>query len=99
VANAASGEDPDARRVFHDALPTEMIYVLTLMVVASRSTIIETVSRKQFETAVAHLEARHRICARSSKTDNSWSGQMAARQWSPGCWPPPVGRQPVRRHC
>ena len=67
-----------------------MIYVVTLMVVVSRSTIIETVSRMQFETAVAHLEARHRICARSSKTDNSWSGQMAARQWSPGSWPPPT---------
>jgi hypothetical protein len=49
------------RRVIRKASPTEMIYIATETIVVSRSRVIGAVIRTQFETAVAHLEARYGI--------------------------------------
>ncbi len=49
------------RRIFRKASPTELIYIATGNSVVSRSTIAGAVSRAQFETAVAFLEARYGI--------------------------------------
>ncbi len=49
------------RRIYRQASPTEMIYIATSTIVVSRSTIAGAVSREQFDTAVAHLEARYGI--------------------------------------
>jgi hypothetical protein len=48
-------------RVFREASPTELVYISTGTTVVSRSSIAGAVSRKQFETAVARLEASHDI--------------------------------------
>ncbi|QIO98554.1 phthiocerol/phthiodiolone dimycocerosyl transferase family protein [Bradyrhizobium symbiodeficiens] len=50
-----------AKRVYREASPTELIYIATKLIVVSRSSIAGTISREQFETAVAHLEARYGI--------------------------------------
>ncbi len=50
-----------AGRIFRRASPTELIYVATHTIVVSRSTIAGAVSREQFDTAVALLEARYGI--------------------------------------
>lgn len=51
----------DARRVYREASPTELIYIATKLIVVSRSSIAGSVSREQFDTAVSHLEARYGI--------------------------------------
>jgi hypothetical protein len=48
-------------RVFRDASPTELVYISTGTTVVSRSSIAGTVSRRQFEAAVARLEASYEI--------------------------------------
>jgi hypothetical protein len=48
-------------RVFREASPTELVYISTGTTVVSRSSIAGAVSRKQFETAVARLEASYDI--------------------------------------
>jgi hypothetical protein len=63
------------RQHFRKASPTEMIYIATDTIVVSRSRITGAVSRRQFETAVAHLEARYGIL-RSVVED----GQFVARR-------------------
>lgn len=52
---------PTSRQVYRQASPTEMIYITTGLIVVSRSSIAGTVSRDQFDKAVAYLEARYRI--------------------------------------
>jgi phthiocerol/phthiodiolone dimycocerosyl transferase-like enzyme len=49
------------RRRYRRASPTELIYIATGTIVVSRSSIAGAVSREQFDTAVAHLEARYGI--------------------------------------
>ncbi len=49
------------RTIYRDASPTERIYVATQTIVVSRSGIVGKVDREQFESAVAHLEARYGI--------------------------------------
>jgi hypothetical protein len=48
-------------RVFREASPTELVYISTGTTVVSRSSIAGAVSRKQFEAAVARLEASYDI--------------------------------------
>lgn len=64
--NDLSDATPDGRgladrRVYREASPTELIYIVTRMIVVSRSSISGTIGRAQFEAAVAHLEARYGI--------------------------------------
>jgi hypothetical protein len=49
------------RRIYRQTSPTETIYIETGTVVVSRSRIAGTVSRAQFELAVAFLEARYGV--------------------------------------
>jgi hypothetical protein len=56
-----SGETWTTRRTWRKASPTEMAYITTHMLVVSRSTIAGTVSRAEFERAVACLEERYSI--------------------------------------
>lgn len=57
----SEGQLKDARRVYREASPTELIYIATKLIVVSRSSIAGSVSREQFDTAVSHLEARYGI--------------------------------------
>ena len=57
----SSGQSGNRRRTYREASPTELIYIATRMIVVSRSSIAGSVSREQFEAAVAHLEARYGI--------------------------------------
>jgi hypothetical protein len=58
---ASQGQLHAMRRIYRGASPTEMIYIETGTVVVSRSHIAGTVSRAQFELAVAFLEARYGV--------------------------------------
>jgi len=66
------------RRVFREASPTEAIYIATDTIVVSRSTIAGTVSRRQFEQAVAALEARYAIL-RAVVEDGRFVERVGAR--------------------
>jgi phthiocerol/phthiodiolone dimycocerosyl transferase-like enzyme len=57
----SEGQIKGARRIYREATPTELIYIATKLIVVSRSSIDGAVSRKQFDTAVGHLEARYGI--------------------------------------
>lgn len=61
LSESIQGRLRAAGRVYREASPTEMIYIATRMIVVSRSSIAGTVSREQFEAAVARLEARYGI--------------------------------------
>lgn len=61
IERMSQGQLPGARRIYRQASPTEMIYVETDMIVVSRSSIVGAISKEQFDTAVAHLEARYGI--------------------------------------
>lgn len=50
-----------ARRIYREASPTEMTYIRTGLLVVSRSSIAGSISREQFDTAIACLEARYGI--------------------------------------
>ncbi|OUL79615.1 phthiocerol/phthiodiolone dimycocerosyl transferase family protein [Paraburkholderia hospita] len=50
-----------ARRIYRQASPTELTYIETGTNVVSRSSIAGTVTRDQFDTAVAYLESRYGI--------------------------------------
>lgn len=77
------GEPPQRYR---EASPTELIYIATRMIVVSRSSIAGTVSRTQFEAAVAHLEARYGIL-RAVVMDGHFVARMddrtAVESWLP----------------
>lgn len=55
------GQPGTRRRTYREASPTELIYIATRMIVVSRTSIAGLVGREQFETAIAHLEARYGI--------------------------------------
>jgi hypothetical protein len=57
----SQGQFHSPTRIYRPASPTEMTYLATGTVVVSRSRIAGTVSRAQFETAIAYLEARYGI--------------------------------------
>jgi hypothetical protein len=62
ICEPPSNDPPCAtRRLWRKASPTEMAYIATRMLVVSRSVIEGTVTRAQFERAVAGLEARYGI--------------------------------------
>lgn len=75
-----------AQRSFRAASPTEAIYIATGTIVVSRSRIAGAVSRAQFETAVAHLEARYSIL-RAAVEDGQFVERMdersAVEAWLP----------------
>lgn len=82
----SQGQLRAAGRVYREASPTEMIYIATRMIVVSRSSIAGTVSREQFEAAVAQLEARYGIL-RSVVEDGYFvertDGRSAVEAWLP----------------
>ena len=49
------------KRTYREASATEKIYIATSTIVVSRSSLVGTVSREQFEQAVSYLEARYGI--------------------------------------
>lgn len=88
---SSNGAVSAARRTWRKASPTEMAYIGTRMLVVSRSRIAGTVSRGQFERAIAKLEARYGILRSVvvdgefiERVDNASALQswLSADQWS-----------------
>jgi hypothetical protein len=74
------------RPVIREASPTELIYITTGTTVVSRSRIAGPVSRAQFETAVAHLEACYgilRSAVENRKFVQRVDGRSSVEAWLP----------------
>lgn len=55
------GQHRAAKRIYREASPTEQVYIRTDTIVVSRSSLAGAVSRTQFASAIAYLEARYGI--------------------------------------